>query len=387
MDHLVRDGNSYAAQHGSDFLIANDPWFRGVELKYGPDGDVYLTDWSDLGECHDRDGAHRTSGRIYKIQYTGNPEVDTEPAPKLASASADVLVQLQLHSNDWYVRHARRKLQELAVSGRNLTPQVQSLRQMFDRHPDITRKLRAMWCLYCVDAAPEAWLIDQLDHPNEHVRLWASRLLVDAGEPSLRSINVLTELARKEQSSLVRLFLASAIQRLPLSHRWALAQPLCTCATDVGDRVQPLMLWYGIEPAVASDPANAISLARTTVFPLLRRHISRRLASQIDDHPTAVSSLLELAQEGTELQSTEYLEGIAAALRGRRKIDSTPQWRGSHAAIQSLIEPEAKISGRRDPGSFWRRAHHRFAARPRPRQDGGPDRKTAGIEGGLGLPA
>ena len=51
--------------------MANDPWFRGLELKYGPDGGVYLTDWSDTGECHetDADSAHRENGRIYKITY------------------------------------------------------------------------------------------------------------------------------------------------------------------------------------------------------------------------------------------------------------------------------------------------------------------------------
>ena len=54
-----------------DFLLANDAWFRGLELKYGPDGAVYLTDWSDTGECHDTDAdnAHRENGRIFKITY------------------------------------------------------------------------------------------------------------------------------------------------------------------------------------------------------------------------------------------------------------------------------------------------------------------------------
>ena len=49
--------------------MVDDPWFRGLELKYGPDGGVYLTDWSDTGECHetDADNAHRENGRIYKI--------------------------------------------------------------------------------------------------------------------------------------------------------------------------------------------------------------------------------------------------------------------------------------------------------------------------------
>src|SRR6187402_2307298 len=68
-DLLERHGSSFVAKHGPDFLSAGDPWFRGLELKYGPDGGVYLTDWCDTGECHDYDDVHRTSGRIYKITY------------------------------------------------------------------------------------------------------------------------------------------------------------------------------------------------------------------------------------------------------------------------------------------------------------------------------
>ena len=37
-DRLERQGSGYVARHDQDFLKANDPWFRGLELKYGPDG-------------------------------------------------------------------------------------------------------------------------------------------------------------------------------------------------------------------------------------------------------------------------------------------------------------------------------------------------------------
>ncbi|MCH8045454.1 MAG: hypothetical protein IID44_17220 [Planctomycetes bacterium] len=58
-DRLERKGSGYVGRHGKDFLTAGDPWFRGIALKYGPDGGVYVNDWTDLGECHDSDGVHR----------------------------------------------------------------------------------------------------------------------------------------------------------------------------------------------------------------------------------------------------------------------------------------------------------------------------------------
>ena len=60
-DRLERRGSGYVARHERDFLLANDPWFRGLELKYGPDGAVYLTDWYDTGECHENDADGTTA--------------------------------------------------------------------------------------------------------------------------------------------------------------------------------------------------------------------------------------------------------------------------------------------------------------------------------------
>src|SRR3989441_2938214 len=66
---LERNGSGYLGRHGADFFVAADSWFRGMELSYGPDGGVFVADWSDTGECHEYSGVHRTSGRIYKIIY------------------------------------------------------------------------------------------------------------------------------------------------------------------------------------------------------------------------------------------------------------------------------------------------------------------------------
>ena len=71
MDVLKRKGVGYVAEHGDDFLMMEDPWFRGLDLLTGPDGQMWINDWSDTGECHDNDGIHRTSGRIYRVVYDG----------------------------------------------------------------------------------------------------------------------------------------------------------------------------------------------------------------------------------------------------------------------------------------------------------------------------
>ncbi len=151
------DKSGYVARHEKDFLLANDVWFRGLELKYGPDGGVYLTDWSDIGECHenDADNAHRENGRIYKITYG-----ETKPAKQdLARLNDTELVGLQSHKNEWQVRdRARRLLQERAAAGKDVSLARTQLETILGSDADAARKLRALWSLNAVGSIKEEHL-------------------------------------------------------------------------------------------------------------------------------------------------------------------------------------------------------------------------------------
>src|SRR5579871_5267106 len=131
-DLLERHGSGYVARHGPDFLTSPDPWFRGITLLYGPDGGVYLSDWNDTGECHNVDGTHEGSGRVFKIAF-GTP---APVAVDLAKLPDDELVKLQHHKNDWWVRHARRLLQERAGAGKLSATVAPMLRQMLAQESD-----------------------------------------------------------------------------------------------------------------------------------------------------------------------------------------------------------------------------------------------------------
>src|SRR5207244_3469736 len=121
---LERHGSGYLGKHGPDFFIAGDPWFRGMEISYGPDGGVFVLDWSDTGECHEYTGVHRTSGRIYKITYgdkVGRAVPSAPPAQlDVAKLSTTELVQLHTHPNEWFSRQARLELTGRAETTREL---------------------------------------------------------------------------------------------------------------------------------------------------------------------------------------------------------------------------------------------------------------------------
>ncbi|MEO2016935.1 MAG: PVC-type heme-binding CxxCH protein [Fuerstiella sp.] len=315
-DRIVRPTGPYRAVHADDFLVADDPWFRAVSMEYGPDGDVYMTDWSDNGECHDRDGVHRTSGRIYKITW-GEP---IRVYVNLAQASSLKLVQYQSHDNDWYVRHARRILQERAAAGQDMSEVRSSLQRMFDDNPDDTRKLRAMWALYSIGGADDEWLLSQIHHTSEHVRTWAVRLLVDDGVASADVAEAMAEVARTEASWLVRMTLASALQHVPVGQRWATATGL-TASVGRDEHLNICrMIWYAIEPEVAAYPGRAIQTV-AALSPRLRRWTARRIC---EDSSRSVALLFEALERTVRADVlADLLAGVNDGLSTER-IESLP---------------------------------------------------------------
>ena len=98
-------------------------------------------------------------------------------------------------------------------------------------------------------------------------------------KPSAAAVKRFVTMAREDKSPLVRLYLASALQRLPLDQRWELAAALAAHAEDATDHNLPLMIWYGIEPLVPTDPRRAVALATQCKIPLVRQFIARRVVS------------------------------------------------------------------------------------------------------------
>lgn len=340
-DLFERAGSTCVARHGRDFLMANDPWFRGLVIKYGPDGGVYLTDWCDTGECHDYDDVQRTNGRIYKITYGKiKPRRDD-----LAALDDLSLVRLQTHRNDWQVAHARRLLQERAVAGRLSDEARTALQDGMRKHPRITDRLRAVWALHVTGGLTPAETEELLASSDEDLRGWAVRFAVEQ-EPSAAVLKRLAELAASDPSPRVRLELASALQRLPLKQRWEIARPLLAHADDADDASLPLMDWYAVEPLVEADPERALALAQDAQIPLVRQYLARRLASGIPADVTRQSAAAlqplarVLARIGDDQTRLDLLRGVHEALAGRRRVLMPPDWPAVYEKLLTSSVPE-----------------------------------------------
>lgn len=275
-----RDGSGYAAAHGKDFLWADDNWYFALHVKYGPDGNAFLSDWYDTGECHTLKPNTR-NGRIYKIAYDGGGAaavgVKAPAAPfdvaKLPSAE---LVRLQASPNDWWVRRARGVLQE-----RGPDPAVhRELAAVLGSSATVPVRLRALWALHVTGGATRDLLLSLLNDPSEYVRGWAVRLLADDRDLPPDVAPAFARLARDDPSPWVRLHLAGAMTRVPLARRWEVLTALAGRAEDAADRNLPLLCWYALEPLAAADPRRALALASGAKIPKLREFAVRRIAER-----------------------------------------------------------------------------------------------------------
>ena len=317
-DAIVRQAGDgrYVAKHQPDFITVDDPWFRAISLAYGPDGDVVMTDWSDFGECHDRDGVHRSSGRLYKISWGAPRRV----AIDLRRESNAALVALQRHANEFHVRHARRLLQERAHAGQDMKDVHVALQQMLRDSTASTEKLRALWTLHVTGGASSAWLATQLDSTDEHLRHWAVRLLTDHG-PTPEILPRLVSLAQSEPRWLVQVALASALPRFDATVRAPLAHALAVALAPNSDPNLTRLIWYGLQPTVTRDPASSARLALATRAPALRRFVVRRLAEAMADNALAGDALIgALGQTPSAAIQLDLLEAMALGLKGRREV-------------------------------------------------------------------
>jgi len=338
-----RKGSGYTAHHGDDFAISQDPWFMGVTLQYGPDGGVFVIDWSDTGECHSTTNTRKETGRIFKITYGDEP-------PELPGLIGDV--DDVYHSDlEWRVRHTRRGLHEQTANGLDTQVLNEKFRALFGKTDSAPAALRYLWTLYVTDGADDSFLQDQLSHQHEHLRAWSIRLLCEDRDPPTDALAKFANLAANDPSPLVRRYLASALQRLPHEQRWPIAKALVAHAIDADDQNLPLLYWYAIEPLVTSDVDHFLKLGTGANIPLLRNHSARRAVEfENAKHLPAITAILPGSDSATR---GDLLTGILLALDdlGIQSPDIPTNWADSYAALQS------------DPGDEVRHLATRLALR------------------------
>ena len=324
MDIPEVKGSGFVGHHGKDFIEFNDYWSQIVNLRGDQDGSVYMIDWYDATQCHTTDPTKvdRGNGRIFKIVY-GDTKTTQVALDKLSDVE---LAKLTLDPNDWYVRTARRILQERAAAGKLDPAARKELLDILANNPDETRELRALWALHVTGGVPHDAATAQLARADKpYVQAWTIQLLCENKDPSEDAVREFARLAKQSRSPVVRLYAASACQRSPLQQTWDIVAGLLSHAEDAADHNLPLMDWYALEPLAGTDPERALGLAEHTQLPNILAFTVRRIGA-VGDRGAIAALTHSLSRVNDDQRRLEVLGGIAESLRGRRSVPMPDGW-------------------------------------------------------------
>lgn len=337
VDILERRGSGFVGKHGEDFMLANNAQWIGFSVEIGPEGGVYVLDWHDADICGKEVLNHET-GRVFRIMPKESNATDFAGRyGDLRELSDLELAQLQHSRSDWHARRARVILHNRATKREIDADALASLRTTYQSDANADDRLRGLWALHLVDAISSEELTEALDDRDEYVRAWAIQLLCEDETPSESALSRFQTLAAQDESPVVRLYLAAAIQRLDQDQVLPLVAALSKRGEDASDHNIPKMLWFGLEPLVTDNPDQVLKLASQAKIPLLTRFVARRLTSagRMDIVVAQVSSAADPARR-------DFLLGMRDGLEGRFDVEEPNGWSELYASIQN----ERSESGR-----------------------------------------
>jgi len=343
-----RLGSGFETVHaGRDMFFCSDPKYVAIDLQYGPDGAVYVIDWYDQQHCHNPNTEtwDRSNGRIYRIQYAATYQPKKVDLGSLDDAH---LVELHRHKNEWYVRTARRLLQERSAKRAVDSIAVSALAEMAGRDPDPFRRLRALWTLHAIGAFSESLARQALADANEYVRGWAIQLLTETQSAPPRMLSEFIRLANTEASPVVRLYLASAIQRVPEGPAWKLAEALAGHGEDSRDRNLPPLIWDGLAPRMSRQMDRAFAIAKRSRIPALTDWIYWFASTLEGDGLDRVVALLD-KEKGETLR--RRLAAVELALSARAPGCLRP----GRTSQRDFMRAKTRASGARPSAwpQFW----------------------------------
>lgn len=328
-DVLEPKGSGFVGRHGDDFVMANNAQWVGFSLEIGPDGNLYVLDWHDADICGNK-VLNGETGRIFRISpKTSAAQNWAGRYADLAKFSDEQLVALQTSPSDWHARRARLLLQGRAASGKLSAQTHGQLREIFTKNSNSDHRLRAMWALHVTGGFDEKSLAAFLTDGDAHVRAWAVQLLCEDHAPAADVLAQFARMARADASPVVRLYLTSALQRLPAEVRWPIAEGLLTHAEDATDHNLPKMIWFALEPLAKAQPDRALALAAGSKIPYVATCIARRVVDA-NEVPRLVAFIGKQPAAPLAL-----LEGLRLGLEGRDDVLAPPAWKTVQAKLKA----------------------------------------------------
>ncbi|TDI67157.1 MAG: c-type cytochrome [Bacteroidetes bacterium] len=179
----------------SDFIVSEDPWFRPVDVKLGPDGAIYIADFYNRIIGHyevplNHPGRDRERGRIWRISYEPN--------------------QMQHRSKNWTLVDLPALLEGL--NDPSLTVRMMVADQIVDRFSsEATTPVRSMlrgqnvttdqvihgmWIIFRLDEIDNDLISKGLQHSDERIRVHTLRIMFELENVSEEQLELVRILVR-----------------------------------------------------------------------------------------------------------------------------------------------------------------------------------------------
>ena len=352
---LKKNGSTYTASRGDDFLVSGDKNFRPINLRWGHNGEIYCIDWHDQNPCHQAgaDSWDYEHGRVYRIQPKG---LTTKKAEDLSKKSDAELVKLVRDDNPYVYRTAIRLLRDRGPFALEflVDVNVKLMKEGFSGDLRAYLGLRALSMLSDEENA-EVELSGWSKSPL--ARSWITRSIAEAAQTAQKTIKALTTFTSKEDNPAVRREMANVVIRLhgridndpfakgELLDLTPLLHALLQHKEDANDPVIPQMLWLAYEKQLDKartdldwlrDNATGNPLITDTIIP----RTMRRLASggKPEDLKACLVFVAELKDGPAKRKA---LEGLTTALKGRQ-IDAPDNWKTVYAGLLKDDDFEVK---------------------------------------------
>ena len=341
LTRIEPDGSSLKNIDEKRIIETDDRWFRPVNIIAGPDGAVYMADWYDsrLSHVDPHDTWDKGSGRVYRLR--AKVDSSTQQAPfDLSTYNNDQLIALLESPNKWFRQQAL--LQFANRKDRQVVPELLPLLQ---QSADGQLALEALWAINLSGGFDEKTALEALGHTDPYVRLWAVRLLGDAGNVSPTLSAKLISLSAAEPQAEVRSQLAATAKRIPAMDAMPILKNLLTRYDDSKDPDIPMQIWWAIESKAESDRELVLSLFEdpavwrqlTTQQFILARLAQRYAMAGGEANYAAIVRQMELSPSK---QLTRLLvSGVKEGVRGSDVVGLSP------ALAQALKPYQAEFFG------------------------------------------
>ena len=281
---LAEQGAGYVTQEMPDVLRSSADTFRPIDLKMGPDGALYVADWSNPiiqhGEVDFRDPRRdKEHGRIWRITAKGRPLL---PRVDLTKLQNPALLDELLSPNSYDREKAKRVLVE-----RGAKSVTKDLTAWTRKHADEPARLQALWLGEALNAGPlEAatrTLITDLLHARDgRIRAAAVRALANGMDAFPNATDLLGPLVADPHPR-VRLEAVRALGRIPSARAADLA---LTALDQPMDPFLDYALWLTMndlaEPWLAAVKSGAWKPdGREPQFEFALKAIPPALASEV----------------------------------------------------------------------------------------------------------